>query len=95
MSGNQEGQEHRLPARTRRCVLTHTAVGGVEDAGVHGDDGTRRRKSHHTCTAMPTGGSTHNFLKRTNRRANWPDSAEACMDREMQRQSGEPRGQQC
>ena len=28
--------------RTRICVLTHSAVGRVGDAGVHDDDGTLR-----------------------------------------------------
>ena len=48
----------------------HAAVGGVEDAGVHDDDGTRRTWMNRlkwqrgmcqerTCTAMPAGGSTH------------------------------------
>ena len=34
-------------------------------------------------------GFTHIFLKDTNRRASWPDSAGACMERETQRQFGD------
>ena len=41
-----------------------------------------------TCTAMPPGRSTHIFLKGTNRRTTWPNSAGACTACEMQRQSG-------
>ena len=38
---------------------------------------------------------THIFLKDTNRRVIWPDCAEACMERKMQRQFGETLGQKC
>ena len=34
------GQEQRLTAWTRRRILAHAALGRVEDAGVHDDDGT-------------------------------------------------------
>ena len=46
LSGDQVGHEKRSTAWTTRLILTHAAVGRVEDAGVHDDDGTRRWKSH-------------------------------------------------
>ena len=54
----------------------------------------RGMRQERACMAMPAGGSTHIFLEGTNRRANWPVSAGACTEREMQRQSGEARGQE-
>ena len=35
-----------MKSLTRKCVLTHAAVGRVEDAGVHDDGGTRPWTSH-------------------------------------------------
>ena len=46
LSGDQASQEQRRTAWTRRRILTHASVGRVQDAGVHDDDGTRRRNSH-------------------------------------------------
>ena len=47
LSGDLEGQEQKMNSFwTRRRVLTHAAVGRVEDAAFHDDDGTRRWKSH-------------------------------------------------
>ena len=49
----------------------------------------------HISTVKLAGGFTHICLKVMNRRASWPDSAEACMERETQRQFGETHGQMC
>ena len=38
-----------------------------------------------TSVVKLAGGSTHIFLKDMSRRASWPDSAGACMERETQR----------
>ena len=42
--GDQKGQGQRRTTWTRRRMLTHAAVGRVEDARVHNDDKTRRWK---------------------------------------------------
>ena len=42
-----------------------------------------------TCKAKCAGGSAHTLLKGTTRKANCPDSAGACTERETQSQSGE------
>ena len=82
---------------------------GLKIAGFHDDDGTRRWKSHRWtdrrgnvgCVRSAlarrslAGGCTHTCLKGVNRRANWPDSAGAVTEREMQRQSEETHGQKC
>ena len=38
---------------------------------------------------MTAGGSTLIFIRCTSKRANWPDSADPCVEREMQRYFGE------
>ena len=49
----------------------------------------RGMSQEHTCTAMPAGASTPIFFKATSKRASWPDSGRACIEREMQHQFGE------
>ena len=41
VSRDQEGQRQRWTTWTRRRILTHAAVGRVEDARASNDDGTR------------------------------------------------------
>ena len=48
-----------------------------------------------TSTVKLAGGFTHFYLKDMNKLASWPDFAEACTERVMQRQSGETHGQMC
>ena len=48
-----------------------------------------------TSAVKLAGGFTHSFLKGMSRKASWPDSAGACMERESQCQFGETHGQKC
>ena len=48
-----------------------------------------------TSTVKLAGGFTHFYLKDTSKLASWPDFAQACTERVMQRQSGETHGQMC
>ena len=48
-----------------------------------------------TSTVKLAGGFTHFYLKDMSKLASWPDFAEACTERVMQRQSGETHGQMC
>ena len=109
LSRNREGQRQRRTAWTRRRVFTHAAVGRVEDARIHNDDRTWCRKPcrrsvrdgnvgmcrEHISAVKLTGGFTHFYVKVMSKVASWPDSAEACMERETQRQFGERHGQKC
>ena len=48
-----------------------------------------------TSTVKFADGSTRIHLKDMSKMARWPDFAEVCMEREMQRQFGETLGQKC